>query len=94
VTVLNVTIVLPPALTFDTCAALQDRLLRHADCDITLDGSQVAVISGIYAQLLASAALIWAGAGRAFDLVQASDPLRDGLTALALWPLPRERGAF
>ncbi|MBQ2260644.1 MAG: STAS domain-containing protein [Loktanella sp.] len=87
------TFVLPPALTFEACDDLCVALLHAQGADLVLDGSKVTRISGLAAQLLATASLCWAATGRSLTVTDPSDDLRTGLDMLALWPLPQQTGA-
>ncbi|WP_322895397.1 MULTISPECIES: STAS domain-containing protein [unclassified Yoonia] len=84
------TFVLPAALTFDACDDLYSVLLKSQGADLVLDGSHVTRISGLAAQLLATASMTWALAGRHLTIANPSGDLRRGLEILALWPLPQQ----
>lgn len=87
------TIVLPSALTFEACEDLFADLRQAHGSDLIIDGRAVSRLTGLAAQILATASVAWAADGRRLTFVDVSDDLHKALEMLALWPLPQQKKA-
>ena len=85
---------LPPQLDGTSAADLRDRLLAARGQPVRLDGAGVTRFGALGLQVLLAAARTWREDGQAFDILETSPALQEGLRQLgAATALTADHGA-